>query len=339
MLKIALTGLPGAGKSTTSRLLDSAFAQSGRVCRTVKIAAPLYDLQAHFYDRLGHKISAEQQDGILLNFLGKHFRDIESDFLTDDMNARVDLASIVGADVVVCDDARPADLSALRDQGFKLVRIETSDDLRTKRKLGRNDLSVGRDDHVTERSEAGAAVVPDFVIENSGTIEELVEKVERLVASVSTTAVHENDENDLQYALRALFDKARALVSSRYGENRHQIAAAVLTKNGRIFTGLHVEAMVGRASVCAEAIALGKACEAGENEIVLAIAVRHPKPSESDRSIRVVPPCGLCRELLLDYGRHARAIVADQGALRCVPIAEMLPHKYIGSKWNNVTSP
>ena len=129
--------------------------------------------------------------------------------------------------------------------------------------------------------------------------------------------------------------QARTLISARYAENRHQIAAAVLSSDGQIFTGLHSEAMVGRASVCAEAVALAKAREAGATSISLALAVRHPKPSETDKRVVLVPPCGLCRELLLDYGAHAQAALEVEGEIQLVPLSEMLPHKYKGTKWNS----
>ena len=63
---------------------------------------------------------------------------------------------------------------------------------------------------------------------------------------------------------RALIDAARALIQERYVENRHHIAAALRTKSGKIHTGLHLDTYVGRASVCAEAVAVGKAMAAGD---------------------------------------------------------------------------
>jgi cytidine deaminase len=91
--------------------------------------------------------------------------------------------------------------------------------------------------------------------------------------------------------------------------------------------------MVGRASICAEAVALGKACEAGATDLRVALAVRHPKPSEADQRIKLVPPCGLCRELLLDYSAGISVVVDADGARRLIPLATMLPHKYVGTKW------
>ena len=65
--------------------------------------------------------------------------------------------------------------------------------------------------------------------------------------------------------------------------------------------------------------------EAGIETIV---AVRHPKPTEKDRTIMVVSPCGSCRELIWDYDRHARVIVPGNGGVTVTTIGELLPNKY-----------
>ena len=53
-----------------------------------------------------------------------------------------------------------------------------------------------------------------------------------------------------------LIGAAVDLIKTRYLENRHHIAAAVRGKSGKIYTGLHLDTYVGRASVCAEAVAV-----------------------------------------------------------------------------------
>ena len=65
-------------------------------------------------------------------------------------------------------------------------------------------------------------------------------------------------------------------------------------------------------AVCAEGVALGRVItDLGEAGIETIVAVRHPKPTEKDRTIMVVSPCGSCRELIWDYDRNARVIVPD----------------------------
>ena len=74
------------------------------------------------------------------------------------------------------------------------------------------------------------------------------------------------------------------------------------TRSGKIFTGVNLDAYLGRMAVCAEAVALGRAfVEVGDDGIEKIVAVRHPPPDEKDQAIAVVSPCGACRELIFDY--------------------------------------
>ncbi|GAA3753081.1 cytidine deaminase [Spinactinospora alkalitolerans] len=302
----------------------------------VKIAAPLYDVQGYFYERANTDLPEGQQDGALLNFLGSHFRRTAPDFLLDDFADRCAGAILGGADAVICDDARPTDAAGLTKQGFTVVQVSAPDPLRRLRKSKRGDRTVGNDEHPTEAGLESISV--DFTLENSGSLSGLEAQVTEIAKTLITgpgpaDGVIGGDQRDGNYAVESLIRHAGAMISRRYAENRHQIGAVILAGDGRVFTGLHVEAMVGRASVCAEAVALGKAREAGVTDLRIVLAVRHPKPSEAQREPRLVPPCGLCRELLLDYGPDIHAVISMQGELNLVPLSQMLPHKYVGTKW------
>ncbi|WP_406834890.1 hypothetical protein ACICHK_00425 [Streptomyces sp. AHU1] len=130
---------------------------------------------------------------------------------------------------------------------------------------------------------------------------------------------------------RALVSVAFATISERYVLARHQIAAALQDADGTIHIGLHLDAMVGRASVCAEAGALSAARLATGADLVAVAAVRYPKPTEPPVA-RIVPPCGLCRELLLDHAPNLRAVTPGRTPA-LAPLAGLLPHKYVGTKW------
>jgi cytidine deaminase len=58
------------------------------------------------------------------------------------------------------------------------------------------------------------------------------------------------------------------------------------------------------------------------------VSVRHPRPAESDRTIRVVSPCGICREMLADFARGSRVIVPSENGPVAVDVDELLPRKY-----------
>ncbi|OCK62343.1 cytidine deaminase [Bradyrhizobium sp. LMTR 3] len=118
-------------------------------------------------------------------------------------------------------------------------------------------------------------------------------------------------------------------IRPRYRNKWQEVGAAMRTRDGRIVTGVNIDAYIGRIAVCAEAIAIGRAItETGDRGIETIVAVRHPKPDEPG-DIAVVSPCGICRELIHDYDAKARVIVPDHGREpNVVTIDELLPNKY-----------
>jgi len=126
-----------------------------------------------------------------------------------------------------------------------------------------------------------------------------------------------------------LIEAARRAIKRRYRIDWQEVGAAMRTRDGRVVTGVNLDAYLGRMAVCAEGVALGRAItDLGEIGIDLIVAVRHPKPSEQDQTIAVVSPCGSCRELIFDYDRNARVIVPSANGPVIASIAELLPNKY-----------
>ena len=125
-----------------------------------------------------------------------------------------------------------------------------------------------------------------------------------------------------------LIEAARAVLLKHYRPHWHTIGAALRSRDGRIWTGLHLGATVGRLSVCAEAVALGRAILDGDGSIECAVAVRHPKPDERVQEIAIVPPCGACREMLTDFDPAAEVIVPGPDGPYRVPVRVLLPLPY-----------
>jgi len=125
-----------------------------------------------------------------------------------------------------------------------------------------------------------------------------------------------------------LVEAARAVITRHYKPFWHMVAAALRSRDGRIWTGLHLGATVGRMQICAETIAVGRLILEGDGTIECAVAVRHPKEHESPQEITVVPPCGACRELLTDFDPTAEVIVPGAGGLVRVPVSLLLPLPY-----------
>lgn len=126
-----------------------------------------------------------------------------------------------------------------------------------------------------------------------------------------------------------LVEAASAAIQRRYRNDWQEVGAALRTRSGKIVTGVNLDAYLGRMAVCAEAVALGQMItQLGEIGIDTIVAVRHPEPDEADRMIRIVSPCGGCRELIWDYDRNARVIVPNGDSAIVVTIGDLLPKKY-----------
>jgi cytidine deaminase len=128
---------------------------------------------------------------------------------------------------------------------------------------------------------------------------------------------------------RELIAAASEAIKRRYRYDWQEVGAALRTRDGRIYTGVNLDAYLGRMAVCAEAVALGRAfVDLGDDGIEMIVAVRHPPPGAKDQTIAVVSPCGACRELIFDYDPKARVIVPSGRAAAVMPIGELLPNKY-----------
>src|SRR5947208_9294559 len=128
---------------------------------------------------------------------------------------------------------------------------------------------------------------------------------------------------------KELIAAATQAIKERYRDDWQEVGAAIRTRDGRVVTGVNLDAYVGRGAVCAEAVAIGRALtEQGDHGIDTIVAVRHPKPGEPSHEIAVASPCGACRELIHDYDAKARVIVPGNGGASVVTIGDLLPNKY-----------
>lgn len=118
-----------------------------------------------------------------------------------------------------------------------------------------------------------------------------------------------------------LIAAARAILRERAKPGVHFIGAALRTRSGRTYCAVNLGTNVSRASVCAEAVALGMAAAAGDTEVERVVAVNELGA--------VVSPCGICREMLSDYAPDARVIVPGAGGPEPVPIGALLPNKFV----------
>ena len=109
---------------------------------------------------------------------------------------------------------------------------------------------------------------------------------------------------DLGPAGNALVEAARAARLHAHAPfSRFQVGAALLTKEGRVFTGCNVENATYGLTVCAERVAVFKAVSEGckgMRRIVVVADTAEP-----------TPPCGACRQILWEFGGNLEIVLAN----------------------------
>jgi len=130
---------------------------------------------------------------------------------------------------------------------------------------------------------------------------------------------------ELTEADKALVQAAKDIITKLHKRNRHAVGSAIRTKQGKIYTAVHLETLIGRTAVCAEAIALGKAISEEETEFDVCVAVRY---DEEKNETFVVSPCGMCREMLTDYHSDIKIIVSHDKKLVKCKLMDLLPMKF-----------
>lgn len=97
------------------------------------------------------------------------------------------------------------------------------------------------------------------------------------------------------------------------------VGAALITDKGNVYTGINVDLQCG-IGFCAEHAAVAAMLEKRETRIEMIVAVT---------SEGVVPPCGRCREMLiqLNADNSATKVIIDAKSWMC--LSELLPNHWL----------
>ena len=117
-----------------------------------------------------------------------------------------------------------------------------------------------------------------------------------------------------------LLEMAREMLAFSYVPySGYAVGAALLTPDGRVFTGCNVENAAYGNTLCAERTALCKAVSEGAREFeAIAIASRCSAPF----------PCGACRQSLYEFAPDLRVMVTWDGHVRKTTLRELLPEGF-----------
>ena len=122
--------------------------------------------------------------------------------------------------------------------------------------------------------------------------------------------------------LAELVARARAVRELAYAPySRFLVGAALRTDNGQVFVGCNVENASYGATICAERSAILAMVAAGQRAIT-SIAVF----TDADT---LAMPCGLCRQVISEFQRDARLVVANPRLQRVLGFAEIFPEPFV----------
>ncbi|HYP77640.1 MAG TPA: cytidine deaminase [Polyangiaceae bacterium] len=122
--------------------------------------------------------------------------------------------------------------------------------------------------------------------------------------------------------LAELVARARAVRELAYAPySRFLVGAALRAENGRVFVGCNVENASYGATICAERSAILAMVAAGQRTLT-SLAVFTDAET-------LAMPCGLCRQVVSEFQRDARLVVANPRQRRVLDFAEIFPEPFV----------
>ena len=122
-----------------------------------------------------------------------------------------------------------------------------------------------------------------------------------------------------------LLTEARQAAQHAYNPYSHfSVGAALMTNDGRIFTGCNVENASLGLTICAERVAAATAVAAGARKFVAMAVV-----GSSDSA---VTPCGACRQFLAEFTPDGASVycgtLQEDGPVTTTNLGKLLPDAF-----------
>lgn len=123
-----------------------------------------------------------------------------------------------------------------------------------------------------------------------------------------------------------LISMAKQAMENAYAPySGYRVGAALLTADGRIFTGCNVENASFSPTMCAERVAFGKAISEGCREFA-ALAVCGGKDGKINQRCT---PCGVCRQVISEFCKGDFPIYLTDGtAIEMRTLEQLLPEGF-----------
>lgn len=127
--------------------------------------------------------------------------------------------------------------------------------------------------------------------------------------------------------IEKLIKKAIEMLNFSYAPySNFHVGAALLTSEGRIYTGCNIENAAYGPSNCAERTAIFKAVSEGKKEFE-AIAIVGGKNGKIEN---FCPPCGVCRQVLAEFCKKDFEIVLAKSTneYKIMTLEQLLPESF-----------
>lgn len=120
-----------------------------------------------------------------------------------------------------------------------------------------------------------------------------------------------------------LADLARKAMENAYSPySGYKVGAALLCKDGTVYTGCNVENASFSATNCAERTAFYKAVSEGEKAFI-AIAICGGKEGQIEK---MFPPCGVCRQVMREFcGNDFEIHLLTKEGIETYTLGELFP--------------
>ena len=136
------------------------------------------------------------------------------------------------------------------------------------------------------------------------------------VCAAEKTVLIKNVPDDV-----VLLAKAKEAMNNAYAPySKFHVGCALLAASGKIYCGCNVENASYGATLCAERVAITKAVSEGERQFISIAVVS----SGGDFTY----PCGVCRQVLSEFGLALRVILEKGDVVRVYTLADLLPHAF-----------
>lgn len=119
--------------------------------------------------------------------------------------------------------------------------------------------------------------------------------------------------------LLSIADKAMENAYAPY--SNFKVGAALLCKDGTVFTGCNIENATYGATNCAERTAIFKAVSEGQRDFE-AIAIVSSGGSETF-------PCGICRQVMAEFSHDIKIVLRSETGEECIYLLnDLLPKSF-----------